>query len=1388
MNRKKIMLFVWLSVFLGGAGGILYVGGRALLLRRALELRDQGLAAAAAGDDARAADLLLQYIHRRPRDTDAIRSYIQSRKRVPMTNATQYAETIGVLKLLITTEPENLDDQRYMLELDSKLERGPEAVDLADAILAKVPNDARTLQLKTEILLRMQSNQEALQSAEKWAAAAPDDIQAHIDRLTLYAQLGRPAQTIIADAQSLREKHPNDAKFEVLQGFAYAKTGDEAQAVTWYQTAAKHPDLDDNVAQLLVDQFDALGRSSDALALLEGRARQGASADVRYALARRLWELNRWQEAAGALSDLNPADSKSDPTLVAMKAISLANLQKPADAAACRTALSKSDRPDAHAWSSILVPVIDGKSVDDKQLATDCRAGAKFDSLNPYLTYFLAETEYRLGDLDLALSDFARAAQLDIHWDAPGVRMADCLLDKGQPQQALDIASFFARRSQNNAAIAVTLARAWAASIESGQAGQADNLLNLVNELEKALPAEDSTLLTIKVEILAQQGHKEEAIAAARQAIAHSPAPSEETFRALAVISGRYNLGLEAECFSAWERAHDISSTLAYVEAISQYAAGRGKDGIQLFDNLAQQSKKANDVDWRLARARYLDVTGDTTAKAAWTALRDAYPDNLAVQQAAANAACARGDWGFLAPVIDHLHAITCDNGLAWRMAHAALLVQSPRGEGDYEQGALELTALIERYPQLAEPHVLLAEALTHMKRLDGALDHLTIASKLEPMSFAISTDLIRVLQARGDVAKAAQELDRVTKQPLNSPQRQEVAVLWARQGSPDRAVTLLQQPAPFQSATTQPAPSDSQQLLLAVLYRQQRQIDKADAMVRDLLQRPNMNVVQFAASLFLQEGKTAEALQTMHLLDGLKLPSGDEEIAWGDFYYTQLHDPTQAAAHFAAAVKEVPANVSIWKALAVSQMSEGDVAGAMKTIADALHANPSDAGLAAIQKEAPLLTDAGAEGQLRAVAISAIENPQDTVAYDLMRLVIQDHKANNLVDLADQLRRLCDQHADYLPAQLQLVDCYLNMGNNGAAFDGAQHAMAVFPTDPEPARLAVVVSSRSNRWQDMKSAAENWKSRSPDAAEAASAAAAVAENHLQDYQSALNEITPYIDMAKSDPDRHAEILTAYCTASAGAGNTAVIGDLLRPLAAKSAAWRARWMELSIGVQDAGITGAWLDQISAMIPPDSMIERCSLAEAYDTRGRVWKSPDLIRQATNMFAQLAGDPKANAVVFLSAGSEAQRNNQAADAESLYRRALAADPTQWIAANNVAIFICNRGGDLKEALQFAQTAVRLQPQSADVRDTLAQVQSKSGDASGAADTMRVAIQLSPNNILWRIRLAQYLLAGGQLAQASDTIDALDSAFPDTQNQPADVQAQLSDLRKKIHGKGA
>src|SRR3954454_8922218 len=147
-KSKKKPLLIGAAVLIVLALPLGYVGAKYVLNGRIVAWRAEGFAAARAGDHQRAADALVRYLQRRPDDTDALAAYITSREAAELPNGQHYAEAIGALKLLLGKDPSRVDDRRHLLELYFKLDRRPEALDTANAVLAKNPTDTRTLEIK----------------------------------------------------------------------------------------------------------------------------------------------------------------------------------------------------------------------------------------------------------------------------------------------------------------------------------------------------------------------------------------------------------------------------------------------------------------------------------------------------------------------------------------------------------------------------------------------------------------------------------------------------------------------------------------------------------------------------------------------------------------------------------------------------------------------------------------------------------------------------------------------------------------------------------------------------------------------------------------------------------------------------------------------------------------------------------------------------------------------------------------------------------------------------------------------------------------------------------------------------------------------------------------
>jgi predicted Zn-dependent protease len=1416
MKRKKLIIGSLLLVVLVVGLGITY-----LVRKHRVEVwRREGVAASINGEHARASDLLVRYLQRhRPTGTerdeaeylDALRHYITSRELAELPNGQHFAETTAALKLLLGRDPSQLDDHRHLLELYVKLERRPEALDVANAILSdKSPplwrSDVRTLELKTEILTKLRQNREALATAEQWAKVAPLDFKAHMARLTLHALIGHSGESIIADAQNLGKAPPkdppskqedprfeqDDPRFELLQAYANSLAADMAsdqkaaevfhkQAVSWLQSASRHPTLSDDLVQSLATQFDHLGMGQDAIAMLQRLVKAGAGPEVRHALARRLWQLGQWEQVVAALSDLDLKDAKSPPdaTLVAFKAIALANLGNAPEASACREALAaRSGQAAARVWTQLLHRIIDAGSADNKQVVIDCRAALLVDPRNPYLAFFLGDAQARLGELDLAINAWRAAVDLNPTWDAPAGRLVDALLQKNQPEQAQWVASAAAKHNQT-AAAAIAMARAYAANIEAGGSAQADQLFDLVSRIQTALPGEEQSLL-IQMQLLARKGKKDEAAKAARAAIARTPVPNEQFLLTVGLTSRKFKLGVEDECFALSEKAHGLTARLAYIRAADRFLSGGGDAALQQFDDVAQRSGHGQETPWRLARAQFLDVTGNPAAKAAWVALGDANPTDLAVQQAAVAARSVQGDWDFLPRAIERLQALTPDKGsLVWRLAKARLMVESPRTEADYEQGSLLLNDILKDDARNTEAHVLLARALVQMKRIDGAIEHLSLAAKYDPFSVPTALLLAGLLQSRGDFDRVREELDHVTPLLRSPEHRRQAAMLLTQQGESDKALRLLQSGPRQEGAATQPA----EDLLMVALYRRNHQMDKAEAALRNLLEKPELRTILFAVPFYTSQGRGAEAEQVLARLDSLKLDPGIKELTWGS-YYAEIGNLPEAIKRYQAATQQAPTNPTGWRMLAMFQVAGGPVADALATVDRARGALPNDEGLKAIQAQSKVLLAAGDDPELQPVAIFIFRDPLNSkTTAELLDMLLESRASNDMERLASRLQQFVENHPDFLPAQIQLVQCLWSMGRANDALATIQRSMNAFPMNPEPARVAVQLCAGTGKWQEMETAAQAWKARLPDDPMPAEIAIVQAQVDLKQYSQALSQIQPYLAAAQADPEHHADLLTLHCIASVNSGQASAAADLLWPLAAKSAQWRLRWMQIALEIPSTIEATAWLDRVAAILPPDAIGEHVGVAEMYDHLGQRRNAQALIEKSTSLFGQITNDPKVDAVALMAAGAQAERRNDVKSAETYYRRALAMNNGLWVANNNLAMLLIRSNAAKNEAVAFAAAAVQAQPRAATVRDTLAEAQASAGNPKAAAEAEQLAIRLDPDNIKWRVRLARYLLDDGHPIEARKIVQSLDSAPGDVEKLPPADQKGLRELRDKL-----
>src|SRR5439155_13170935 len=181
------------------------------------------------------------------------------------------------------------------------------------------------------------------------------------------------------------------------------------------------------------------------------------------------------------------------------------------------------------------------------------------------------------------------------------------------------------RRAPTNPVAIINQSRVWAACLSSGKVTGGDQLLTMVEEVQKQLPGEEQTLV-IQVTLLCKNGQPQKAAEVIRQMLGRAEL-SEQTLLQLAQVSHDSNLGLEEECFAKSEKAHGLSQSLAYGRAVSMHLKGSTANGVAFLRAAAEKSPTKGDMMWRLLTARFLDVTADPKAREEWTALGDSMPE-----------------------------------------------------------------------------------------------------------------------------------------------------------------------------------------------------------------------------------------------------------------------------------------------------------------------------------------------------------------------------------------------------------------------------------------------------------------------------------------------------------------------------------------------------------------------------------------------------------------------------------------------------------------------------------------------------------------------------------------------------------------------------------------
>lgn len=1382
LRRKSVKRIGILVLAVGG----LFAAGGMLYWQYVKQVRDQlfadqrvGRNAYLAHEYAKAIDPLERYLREYPDDSKATLWFADSRFRVETGNNSHIRIAIDKLEHVLAREPNNMEAKNLLLEIYPQTTSTDAMEKLAADVLAKDPENWRALNAMLTTRLRQSRTEEGLQIVTELARVRPDDIRWKTLVMQLMHQLQKPNAVILDYASKQYASDKDDPRYLLLQAFAanYANEGDKA---LWYlQQAAAKPIGNPDTVRLLASIFDQMKRFDESRVLLEQTADRTQDPEIIRVLVTRLWQNGRDADIITRLSSLDVSSPKSDPELLALRAMALYQSQRTSEARQIVAKLKeRQDSRKAAAWVLALEARFEDTNEPQSKLAEKLTEALKRDLDNGIFRSWLADVYWNLGESALALRQWQAAAIAMPSWSKPYLGMSHAMLQLGRTADAVEAAR--AAHERAPAASAVTLINyaemRYRLFEETSDPASAAEVLHVATQILKARPNEPRTL-PIMVALLARTGERDKALAMLDAVIADRSKYTAECLIALAAASRNEGLDREIPLLAGVDDAM-VTPRLALTRATLLAEEGKTDEALADLRKRADQSKPGERVQWLLAIARYLDAADHPTASDNWHKLANDYADSLDVQRAALASRSVRSDRAFVEQTINRVKSITGEDGQQWKLERARWLIESPDVMRDGVEAAFILREIILNSPNQIEPRLLLARAHELTGNVVSAIDHLRHAQSIDPRSAQVTLELVRLLQKQGQTDQIRDVLKQLSANAnMTSRQRVMLASLFADTGDTQRAIDLL---TVDQQRGALPQPG---RLLLAELYRRNGSSKLAQALYADLLANsPTAGTLASAAEFYALQGDLEQARKTLARLSESTTLTADAAIARARFeerfgttdaalaQYRAAAD-TKTEAGTVALIEYLVRTQDFAQAASVARSAQQQFPGSV-VIANRMAEAQALATLQQNPKDLQPLIDALSRDASRQAEVEALKTLQE----------IQNSKLTP-AEITARLRLVADKHPRFLRLQEQVVENYLQQRKIDDAVTVARRTMEALPTDPAAARLAVRTLRAAGRWQEMQLAAEQWKTRAPGVRLDADTAVAEALIELKQPDQAIARLDPHRAAIERDVRTQTQSAVVLARAMLASNRGQAAREMLQPML-KDTTGRRQWRQLAVVAAPTLLEGsAWLDAVAAATPKEEVDEQFEEARAWEALGRKFDDNASLEHAAVALNEYLTVRKQDGQALLLLGNIHHQLGRLQAAESALRAILGSKPDHPAAANDLACLLTAQNRSLDEAEKLARLAVSKNPDTASYHDTLARVLMARNQLDPAKASFETALRLDPELLDARVGLARLLRQTGNTPAALRELDRVNTQLKARPGSGKHLKTEIDALREQL-----
>ena len=724
---------------------------------------------------------------------------------------------------------------------------------------------------------------------------------------------------------------------------------------------------------------------------------------------------------------------------------------------------------------------------------------------------------------------------------------------------------------------------------------------------------------------------------------------------------------------------------------------------------------------------------------------------------------------------------------------------QKYSAQGKDKEAAIQFANALKIDKNFAEAHYALARTYLHMGALNAAYSELQRTVSLQPANYKAKIDLGNMLLAGGRIDDAQAQADAViAAQPDNADAHALLSRVAARRGQKELALTEIRRAlelAPNEAALHEtlallevgdvtkgasvedelkkaveldPKSVNAKLLLAAFFAKNSRWPDAEQACRNAIATDPkNLTARESLAQIYLKQGNQSKAEETLRQASN-DLPDSPLGVRMLADYYAGSGQIDKARAEFAILAKKYPKNLSVQEGYVRILLQVRDYATAQTVITELMKKNRKDPQVAVLNGIV-LLNNGKLGDAVNALQDAANNAPKDAyIQYWLGKAALVKGDSS----LAEKSFRLAVQlNPRYLEAQEELARIATLRGDMSLLSDVAEKTIAVAPRFPGGYLWKAIAELSRNTKTDTDKAEADLKTAITNAPHSAQAYLMLGELRFSQ---------------KRYPEGAEQMQTAlqYDPNSLGALRGLVGYDLYRKQPAqalerinaqiakspKNSGFYALLAQLQM--QNKNLDQAAATAQKAMdINPDDGEAVAIYAQLQAQRGQA-------ANAVSAWEQWSKAHPGNAGALAILGTLEDSRGNGGKAEEYYKKALAIQPAQPIAANNLAYRLLMNGGNVDVALSLAQTARRGMPNSPSTADTLAWAYYSKGTYGFARDLLEEAIKAAPNNATTQYHLGMVYAKQGDKSNAATHLKKAISLSPGSQ-AAKDAQAALQGL---------